>query len=567
MTIIRFLIVFCSISLSLFSQVNGQVPAFPEAFGGGKYATGGRGGSVYFVTNLNDSGSGSLRDAISQPNRTVIFKVSGVINLKSKLSFRNSNITVAGQTAPGAGICITGYPVNISASNIIIRYLRFRLGDQNKVEDDALNCFKGAYTNILIDHCSMSWSIDETTSFYDVKNITVQNCIISESLYNSYHTKGEHGYGGIFGGNTSSYFFNLIAHHTSRNPRFNGTRYNDQTFGDSLEFSNNVIFNWGGNSIYGGEGGKYNIVNNYFKAGPATSGNLTNSSSSNKRNRILNYTSYYLEGKDTIWGGKFYVNGNYVHGYPDVTADNWTKGVQKDSYPGAVELMKLGKADQQFGISNYVAVSPQDAYNEVIKHAGASLPQRDTIDARIIRELMTGTATYGGSYASGVSKPNGIIDSPSDVGGLPAYLSTTAPQDMDGDGIPDEWETQNGLNPNQKTDGNAIGAEGYTHLEEYLNGLTKLGTTSVKEINTYDLFEIFPMPIIDVVNMEFKTNDRPHSIEVFDALGKKVLSISRGNMGIGNAISIDVKHLERGIYFLNMISLNAKMQTKKIMIM
>lgn len=550
------------VSVSFLLQA--QTPAFPDALGGGKYTTGGRGGNVYYVTNLNDSGQGSLRDAISAPNRMVLFKVSGVINLKSKLTFRSNNITVAGQTAPGAGICVTGYTVNISASNIIIRYMRFRLGDVNKVEDDALNCFKGAYKNILIDHCSMSWSVDETMSFYDVKNVTVQNCIISESLYNSYHTKGAHGYGGIFGGNTSSYFYNLIAHHTSRNPRFNGTRYNDQTYGDSLEFANNVIYNWGGNSIYGGEGGKYNIVNNYFKAGPATSGNRTSSSASNKRNRILQYSSIYMEGSDTIFGGKFFIDGNYVDGFPDVSADNWPKGIQKDNFVGAAELLKTAKMDTPYGISDYVPVSPQDAFNQVVLSAGATLPKRDTIDRRIIRELIEGTATFGGSYSSGVSKPNGIIDKPSDVGGLPEYPSEPAPTDTDGDGIPDTWEQSNGLDPNLKADGAQIGSSGYSHLEEYLNDLILKSTTSVREDRIERSFKLYPSVTSGLCQVESTSDSKLENLTVYDISGRSVIQLLSRDLRNLNRVQLDLSTLERGLYLVSLTTTNNKTQTLKV---
>ena len=541
-----------------------QIPAFPDALGGGKYTTGGRGGSVYYVTNLNDAGPGSLRDAVSQGNRMILFKVSGIIQLKSKLALRQINITIAGQTAPGAGICVTGYPVNISANNIIIRYLRFRLGDVNKVEDDALNCFSGGYQNIIIDHCSMSWSVDETMSFYDVKNVTVQYCIISESLYNSYHSKGLHGYGGIFGGNNSSYLFNLIAHHTSRNPRFNGTRYKSQTFGDSLEFCNNVIYNWGGNSIYGGEGGKYNIINNYFKAGPATSGSLTNSGTSNKRNRIMQYTSIYLDGGDTIFGGKFYVNGNHVFGFPDVSADNWSKGVQKDSYSGAANLLKSGRLDQPLTISGYEAVEAEEAYLSVVQSAGASLPRRDTIDARIVRELVEGKASFGGSYTSGVSKPTGIIDKPSDVGGLPAYPSTSAPADTDSDGMPDEWETRNGLNPNLKSDGNIIGNEGYTHLEEYLYELTINSGTSTFEKNDFRSFQLYPT-VTDGLCMIAHTGEMDlNDIQIFDALGRMVQRHPSPPIGNGNYYQLDLSGEKSGLYFVKITNKNNEGKTLKV---
>ncbi|MCB9308567.1 MAG: T9SS type A sorting domain-containing protein [Lewinellaceae bacterium] len=541
--------------LYCFNFTVAQTPAFPGADGGGKYVSGGRGGSVYEVTNLNDSGSGSLRDAISQPNRTIVFRVSGVINLKSKLSFKKDNITVAGQTAPGDGICITGYPVNISANNLILRYLRFRMGDVNKVEDDALNCFSGGYKNIIIDHCSMSWGLDEVASFYDVKNFTLQWSIISESLYDSYHSKGKHGYGGIWGGENTTYHHNLIAHHTSRTPRLNGTRYSSQKYGDSLEFCNNVIYNWGNiNSVYGGEGGKYNMINNYYKAGPATPGNLTSSGSSNKRNRILNYTSYYVDNTDTIWGGDFYINGNYVHGYPDVTADNWTKGVQKDSWGGATALIAKAKKTTSYSISDYVSESATDAYDNIAKGVGAIIPKRDDIDKRIIQEMLNGVATFEGSgYASvtstGVSHPSGIIDKPDDVGGLPAYQSLPAPLDTDHDGMPDQWEIDNGLNPNDATDRNTVGADGYTELEHYINSIAEISSATSESTSKSDI-TVYPNPSQGQMYILIPEDIDVQSMIVYDLMGKVIKTYDRTTINNLQNHVLDLGTLDEGEYVL-----------------
>jgi hypothetical protein len=481
-----------SINNSLFYQFNyAQQLAFPGAEGGGRFATGGRGGSVYEVTTLNDAGVGSLRDAVSQPNRTIVFKVSGIIRLASKLIIRQPNLTIAGQTAPGDGICIAGYTVNINASNIILRHLRFRLGDDSKIDDDALNSFGSSITNgnIIIDHCSLSWSVDETGTFYNIKDFTLQWCILSESLFRSVHDKGDHGYAGIWGGQNATFHHNLVAHHTSRNPRFNGSRYTGRPDLEVVDFRNNVIYNWGSaNSAYGGEGGHYNMVNNYYKAGPATPGSLTTSSASNKRNRILNYTSYYYSSDaavypDTLFGGKFYIAGNYVHGYPDVTNDNWTRGVQKDNYAKADSLVAAARQSAPFATAPVTTQSAEEAYLSVLENVGATLPHRDGIDTRIIDETRTGTATYeGAAYAAvnstGISHPSGIIDTQNDVGGLPTYSSTTAPIDTDKDGMPDSWETANGLNPNDANDRNTVSSNGYTALENYLNSITTSGSAN-----------------------------------------------------------------------------------------
>lgn len=537
------------------TAVSSQIPAFPGALGGGKYTTGARGGKVYIVTNLNDSGVGSLRDAVNQENTTVVFSVSGIIKLKSRLSLRKDNITIAGQTAPGGGICIADYAVNVAANNIIIRYIRFRPGDAQKSEDDALNCFSGAYKNIIIDHCSMSWSIDETTSFYDVKNVTLQWNIISESLFNSFHSKGQHGYGGIFGGQNSSYLFNLFAHHTSRTPRFNGARYKSQTYADSVEFCNNVIYNWGNiNSVYGGEGGRYNMINNYYKPGPATPGNLTTSSSSNKRHRILNYTSLYKDGNDTIWGGDFYINGNITAGYADVSVDNWTRGVQKDSYVDGERLKNESRKNMPYIISDFVPLSAQAAYDTVIKNVGAYLPLRDTLDKRVISEVIKGSATFeGNTYKSinstGISHPSGIIDKPEDVGGYPTYTSLAPLLDTDKDGMPDVWEVNNGLNPNNPEDRNNKDFDGYTMLEVYINGLSKsiLSSTSQTKKEKFDI-QIFPMPGSHIVEIVNNTGQPILDSALFDINGSLLNPLS--TIGEFSTYKIDVSNLQNGMYIL-----------------
>lgn len=482
---LQHIVLFLLFLTAFYHQAVSQQPAFPGAEGGGRYTTGGRGGTVYEVTNLNDAGAGSLRDALSVGNRTIVFRVSGIIRLQSRLNIRRDNITIAGQTAPGDGICITGYTVNIGANNVILRYLRCRLGDETGIEDDAMNGFAGtiSYQNILIDHCSLSWSVDETGTFYGVKDFTLQWCILSESMYHSVHDKGDHGYGGIWGGQNASFHHNLLAHHTSRCPRFGGSRYTGRPDLETVDFRNNVIYNWGHlNSTYGGEGGNYNMVNNYYKPGPATPGSLGASASSNLRNRILNYTSYYYatDSKiypDTLFGGKFYINGNWVDGYPDVTADNWTRGVQKDSYAKADSLMAAARQGAAFPFADVTTQPAQTAFQLVLDGAGATLPRRDPVDKRIVNEARTGTATYEGStYAAinrtGISHPSGIIDTQTDAGGWPAYNSTPALPDTDHDGMPDNWETANGLNPTDAADRNNIAPDGYTMLEKYLNSIT-----------------------------------------------------------------------------------------------
>jgi hypothetical protein len=322
--------------------------------------------------------------------------------------------------------------------------LRFRLGDKYKLAADAVGGI--GHSNIIIDHCSMSWGIDEVASFYDNKNFTMQWCLISESLNNSCHPKGKHGYGGIWGGKGATFHHNLLAHHSSRNPRFNGSRTNWGVSGPEIvDFCNNVIYNWSENSSYGGEGGSQNIVANYYKYGPATGPRSL-------RRRIVN-----------PWGveGRWYVAGNYVWGFPDVTADNWDGGVASD-FPQVIRLKQpipCAPVDMQ---------DAETAYLLVLEYSGADLPRRDTVDCRVVEEVRTGTAHYGTFPRPGA----GIIDSQDQVGGWPELKTYSVPEDKDHDGMADRWELSVGLNPDladdQKQDRDG---DGYTNLEEYLNSL------------------------------------------------------------------------------------------------
>ncbi len=445
-----------------------SLPAFPGAEGFAQFVTGGRGGAVYEVTNLDDSGVGSLRWAINQSGkRTIVFRVSGTIHLSDELKINNGDLTIAGQTAPGDGITLANQTLTIEANNVIIRYIRSRLGDVALAINDALNGRN--QQNIILDHCTMSWSVDEIASFYDNTNFTMQYCLMSESLYNSVHNKGQHGYTGIWGGKGATFHHNLIANSYSRNPRFCGSRYSNQASLELVDFRNNVIYNWGGNSGYAGEGGRYNMVNNYYKYGPATGSSV--------RDRI--FEPYQDDGTNMqaagIWG-LFYVNGNYVNKYPSVTADNWL-GI--DPNPSSKAKSEL-KSDTEFEVDSVTTQTAEIAFEHVLAQAGASLPKRDTLDMRIVREAMTGTTTYGGTY--GASK--GIIDTQTDVGGWPVLNSTTPPTDTDKDGMPDEWETAHGLNSSDATDRNGDDdKDGYTNLEEYLNELVAEYTYIIRPLN------------------------------------------------------------------------------------
>lgn len=442
-----------------------SVPAFPGAEGYGAMTRGGRGGKVILVTNLNDSGPGSLRAACeAEGPRIVVFTVSGTIVLEKRLRISTPYITIAGQTAPGDGICIKRYPLSIHASEVIIRYIRVRLGDETDNDADAIS---GRYhKNIILDHVSASWSIDETVSIYHCENVTIQWCLISESLYDAGHAKGVHGFGGIWGSNRSTYHHNLLAHHSSRNPRFaSGCGYND--------FRNNVVYNWGYNGAYGGEkqhedSEKFNftvvnMVANYYKPGPATRPGKVSY-------RIINPSS--ANSDDNF--GKWYVADNVVHGNPVVTSDNWNGGVQPQG--GSTHIAGL-KLDQPFDAIPIHQQTAEEAYDAVLDSVGASLPKRDAVDARIVDETHSGHATYEGvTYKNkrrvpDTSKKCGIIDSQKDVGGWPELKSLPAPLDSDSDGMPDEWEKRYGLDPHDATNSAKDNDnDGYTNIEEYLNG-------------------------------------------------------------------------------------------------
>ena len=462
------------------SQQDGLVRAFPGAEGGGVNATGGRGGKVIHVTNLNDSGAGSLRSALNQSGaRTIVFDVAGIIELQSRLEIKYGDVTIAGQTAPGDGICLKNYNFRINASNVIIRFIRCRMGDEKKTEDDAMNCYgNSGYRNIIIDHCSISWSTDECGSFYGIEDFTLQYCILSESLRNSVHGKGMHGYGGIWGGMNAAFHHNLLAHHDSRNPRFDHDNVSDLK--GPVHFVNNVIYNWGGNSAYGGESKPgtdakmINMVSNYYKPGPA----------SKHRARIVNPTTKCSNcdsaHPESVVPGLFYVDGNYMYGSELVTSDNWM-GVEPDDASKKSSL----KSPVYQGIYNGVIQNASEAFESVLKYSGASL-SRDCIDIRIAGtpghdgnggEVREGKAECKGSNGS----TDGLIDTQTDSGGWPEYSATPedmeiASKDSDSDGIPDYYEKMLGLNPDYAGDALSKSLDPqklYTNLESYLHFLVQ----------------------------------------------------------------------------------------------
>ena len=513
----------------------GEQPAFPGAEGFGRYTTGGRPqgettATVYHVTTLDDNSSyGSLRYALTRSgNRIVVFDVSGTIHLKSDLKIQNDNLTVLGQTAPGDGICVADYPVTISASNVIIRYIRFRLGvvgakskaasDPKYDGDDALSSSHHddkIESNIIIDHCSVSWSTDECASFYGNTDFTMQYCIISESLRKSVHGKGAHGYGGIWGGESASYHHNLLIHHDSRNPRFDHDYVSTQK--GPIDYVNNVLYNWGQtNSTYGGESGdgspKYiNMINNYYKPGPATKSSI--------KTRLLNPTTSctnclapndYYTPTGSISPGMFYIKGNYMYGSTAVTEDNLCDAaIDPDANVSYADWKanyatseRETSSDYDFDQYNVISMhSAENAFVKVLKYAGASY-QRDDLDKRLRWEALKGIAYFEGSSGDSRSK-NGIIDTPDDVGGYPDLKDTGTLTDTDKDGIPDEWETAHGLNPNNATDAltfticendpNNMNGVRYTNLEVYANYLVQDITQYERADATETFEEYYPL--------------------------------------------------------------------------
>lgn len=435
--------------------------AFPTAEGFGANASGGRGGKVVEVTNLEDDGTtppeGSFRWALQQYKEyplTVVFRVSGIIELKAELRCKRDNYTIAGQTAPGDGICIKGNKVNFGGSNnLIIRHLRFRVGVLPNASGKGSIGIENA-SNFILDHCTFGWSGEENMTIYDNKNTTIQWCIIHEGLYYSTHDKGSRGYGTQWGGMSATYHHNLLAHNHNRSPRFNGARSNDIDV--LIDYVNNVNYNWGKeNSCYGGdiqkETHRANMVNNYYKPGPARP--------SNKNSYFVQSSYGGIAGKTAVW----WMSGNVMLGNSNLTSNNYS-GLDRSKY--AAEYRDDMIASEHFEVPYPVNTeTAENAYTSVLAAAGAF--PRDVVDTRIVEEVRTGTASGSGNFGTKL----GIIDDPDAVGGYPIYNSTEAPLDSDHDGMPDEWEIKNGLNPNDPEDGNKLTASGYTALEVYLNGL------------------------------------------------------------------------------------------------
>lgn len=538
-------------------------PAFPGAEGGGMYTTGGRGGAVYYVNTLADNSTGnttthegSLRWCLNQTGkRTILFKVSGLITLASDLSISKGDVTIAGQTAPGDGICLRYYPTYVGSNNVIIRYMRFRLGDTALQEDDAI--WGRNQNNIMLDHCSMSWCVDECASFYSNKNLTMQWCLLAESLRNSIHGKGAHGYGGIWGGENVTYHHNMLIHHDSRNPRFNGWKrsglsYSTTVAEERMDYRNNVVYNWGGNSTYGGEAaGKYNMVNNYYKYGPATSA----------KSRLVQAD---VDTSKAIYPrhGKYYLSGNYVHNYAAITADNKLGLYNKTGFPLDTVIVTTPYACNP--VTTHSAIM---AFEKVLAFVGCSL-KRDTVDGRLVQEAKAGTYTYTGSNGS----TKGLIDTQSDVGGWPTYNATAAPVDTDIDGMPDAWEIANGLNPNSAADGNAftLSTEGYTNLEVYLNSLVGAITNQqnmdaivgIKE-NPY-LSKNELSVLYGSSNLCVRSVKPLQQVQVFSTDGRLIL---KKNIADETEWSCPTSQLKNGLYFLKADLADRSTQTFKFIVL
>lgn len=495
-----------------------KIPAFPGAEGGGMYTFGGRGGKVLTVTNLNDDGPGSFRWACEQGGaRIVVFNVSGNIVLKTPIIVRAPYITIAGQTAPGEGVQISGESFQVDTHDVIVRHMRFRRGNTHVwYREDSFG--GNPVGNIMIDHCSCEWGLDENISFYrhmfdlhDGKpkrkvptvNVTIQNTISAKAL-----DTWNHAFGSTIGGENSSFMRNLWADNTGRNPSIG--------WGGVFNFVNNIIYNWVHRTADGGEYSTMsNFINNYYKPGPLTpegpiSYRIVKSES--RSNKLFDYPQY----------GRIYAAGNIVEGNERVTKDNWDGGIQiadKDlpnGIPGDVKA--LMHSDEPFAMPHLIIIPSDQTFDNVLSNVGATLPCRDIVDQRIVEEVRTGQAyyvkklpkknPYGDMWGLSDKSKNkegffkyrrldndsykhGIITNIEQMGGFPKYKKYTAWKDSDGDGMPDEWEIANGLNPNDPSDANLdCNGDGYTNIEKYINGIDtkkKVDWTDLK--NNHDTLD------------------------------------------------------------------------------
>ena len=618
----RLQFIFLSIICLLVStSMAAQLPAFPGAEGFGRYTTGGRGGTVYFVTNTTDVNSGnstthegSLRWCLGQTAspKTILFKVGGTIMLTSNLSISKGNVSILGQSAPGDGICVGGFPISISANNVIIRYLRFRMGQEYITSADGADVLGSrGYANIIVDHCSMSWSTDECVSIYGNENTTLQWCIIAESLRLAKHSKGPHGYGGIWGGKNATFHHNLMANNDSRTPRF-GPATNTQGV-DTTDMRNNVIYNWGGVGCYGGEAMKINIVNNYYKPGPATTTGTNRSRvcALDKKTGLPTTDGFYPINE--VWG-KYFIDGNYVDGSTssaadkticaNATADNWTYGVYNQmaaTYVISATEKAAMKASSPFPTGTITTHSAPMAYEKVLAYGGCSL-HRDAHDARIINETATGTAAFKGlsqynglgtvTYPAGTvigietltvsttinwkstSYPKwGIIDSELDLKPAnaaadwtpwPTLTSATAATDTDSDGMPDSWETANGLNLNSNADAQLTTVDGvYPNIEVYLNSIVANITANQNK----DGITAAAFPILETSGLKISFIDSVGNIKASADEEIKVLKIYTSNGKLiltSNKTTVSIQPFTSGMYLVTALLTSGKKMSAKI---
>ncbi len=496
-----------------YDLVKADIPAFPGAEGGGMYTPGGRGGKVLVVTNLNDDGPGSFRWACEQGGaRIIVFNVSGIIWLKTPIILRAPYVTIAGQTAPGDGVCIAGQSFQVNTHDVIVRHMRFRRGATNVwYREDSFG--GNPVGNIMIDHCSCEWGLDENISFYrhmfnmgDGKpsrkeptvNVTIQNTISAKGL-DTYN----HAFGSTIGGENTSFMRNLWADNTGRNPSIG--------WGGVFNFVNNVIYNWVHRTADGGEFSTMsNFINNYYKPGPLTPKDQPVGhrivKSESRSQKLFPYAQY----------GRVFASGNIMEGNERVTKDNWDGGIQIADKDGEIspDEKALMRSDKPFEMPHMTILPKDKTFDYVLENVGAMLPTRDIVDERIINEVRTGEAyyvkklpkdnPYGDHWGMRDRSANeeglfkyrrlpkdsyklGIITDPRQMGGYPEY-SGEPRVDTDGDGMPDDWEKANGLNPNDPSDANGdCTGDGYTNIEKYINGIStkvKIDWTDLK--NNYD---------------------------------------------------------------------------------
>ena len=528
---------------------------------------------VKHVTNLNDSGPGSLRTAVSgSAKKIVVFDVSGVIALKSDLKI-GANTTIAGQTAPYPGITLRYRTVRPDADNVIVRFIRVRRGQEKDVNDGADAIWTRENDGMIFDHCSFSWSIDEVASFYDNNNFTMQWCTAAESLNNAGHGKGAHGYGGIWGGKLASFHHNMIAHVTNRVPRFNGARYEWDGYksnamydeykwanpvqAENVDFRNCVMYNWGNsNGCYGGPGGgQINIVNNYYKGGPATPDSkaqrvteisVASSGNSSGHPDIYGITSrYYINGNTTetnsgtITENRDWNGVNYDSGVFTIDGEKWSLDtlnlygdeVEHKANTDGEKCVRI-KMDQPAPEGQVTTHSAATAFDKVMSYCGASL-YRDDVDSRYMEEARTGTATYKGS----VTNEDGLIDIVADVNGYTEdnFPSETRPEgfDTDQDGMPDEWETANGLDPNNPDDANLYTLDTekgwYTNVEVYINSLVEhiVKAQNADAITAVDEYYPACVPVTGIDNAPTVSSEIV-KIEYFTLGGAKVSEPVKG---------------------------------------